>query len=301
MLFDVAYVGTLGRQLPFLRELNAAAPGTGLGGMPLFQQFGRTASTVEYGHGLNNNYNSLQANLTKRFSHGLAMQVSYTWSQALDFASSFPTLSNNFDIAGTYGMLINNLDPRANYAPADYHRQHVFNFSHLWELPFGAGTNRWNQGWVGQLIGNWQLNGIFRWATGNRFNVYADPTQCNCPGNTLLANVIGDPSSAGFFDMGQVGLNRADFAIPAPGTFGNLGRNTLRGPAFYNYDLSVFRSFPIMDQMKLEFRGEAYNLLNTPQFGNPIGNLSSSLFGQTRDLRSGGNNRQINLGARLVF
>lgn len=301
ILADVAYVGTLGRHLPFLRELNAAAPGAGLAGMPLFQQFGRTASTIEYGTGLNNNYNSLQANLTKRFSHGLALQASYTWSRALDFASSFPTLTNNYDVAGTYGMLINNLNTRANYGPADYHRQHVFNFSHLWELPFGAGTNRWNQGWVGQLIGNWQLNGIFRWASGNRFNVFTDPTLCNCPGNSLLADVTGAPPQADFFDIGQVALSRNNFAIPAPGSFGNLGRNALRGPAFFTYDLSVFRSFPIKDQIKLEFRGEAYNLTNTPQFGNPIGNLSSSLFGQTWDLRSGGNNRQINLGARLVF
>jgi hypothetical protein len=287
-LFDIAYVGTLGRQLPYTRELNAGLPGSGLAGLPLNQLFGRTASTMERGTGINSNYNSLQANLTKRFSHGLALQASYTWSKTMDYASDALPFLNNIDI-------------RRNYAPADYDRTHMFNFSHIWELPFGAGTNHLNQGVVGHLVGNWQINGIFRWASGTPFSILADPTFCNCPGNMLTADIGGNVSRLGVWDTGMLSLNRGDFSAPAAGSFGNMGRNSLRGPSYYNYDLSLFRSFPIKEQIKLEFRGEAYNLFNNPRWGNPVGNLSSSSFGQTLALAPGTNNRQINIGARLLF
>ena len=286
-LFDIAYVGTLGRQLPYTRELNSALPGTGQAGLPLFQQYGRTASTIERGTGINNNYNSLQANLTKRFSHGLAMQVAYTYSKALDYASNaLPFL--------------NNIDTRSNYAVADYDRTHMLTFSHIWELPFGAGTAHLNRGIVSQIVGNWQLNGIFRLSSGLPFSVYSDPSFCNCPGNMLTANSSGTPPRLGATDFSPMTLNAADFSVPVGG-FGNLGRNALRGPAYHNYDMSLFRSFPLRDQIKLEFRGEAFNLLNTPHWGNPVANLNSSQFGQTVSLAPGTNNRQVNVALRLLF
>ncbi len=287
-LLDAAYVGTLGRQLPYTRELNAALPGAGLTGLPLYASYGRTASTVERGTGINSNYNSLQVNLTKRFSHGLALQASYTYSKSLDYASNAMPFLNNIDIA-------------SNYGPSDFDRTHMLRFSHIWELPFGAGTNHLNRGVVGQLVGNWQINGIFTWNTGMPFTVFADPTLCNCPGNMLTPNLMNSVSRLGVFDTAQLSLNAANFGVPAAGSFGNVGRNSLRGPNNYNYNMSLFRSFPIHEQMKLELRGEAYNLFNTPQWGTPVGNLNSSAFGQTLALMPGGTPRQINIGARLLF
>ena len=99
----------------------------------------------------------------------------------------------------------------------------------------------------------------------------------------------------------MLSLDPSNFSAPAAGSFGSMGRNSLRGPSFYNYDLSLFRSFPIKEQLKLEFRGEAYNLFNTPHWGTPVGNLSSSAFGQNVSLAPGTNSRQINIGARLLF
>ena len=144
ILLQLGYVGSLGRQLPFLNELNAADPGAGVSGQPFFSAFGRTASTARYDHGLTNNYNSLQASLSKRLSHGVNFQAAYTWSKALDYASDF-------------GSLLNPFDRRSNYGPADYDRQHVLTIAHLFEIPVGAGSNRLNSGAVGQILGGWQL------------------------------------------------------------------------------------------------------------------------------------------------
>ena len=95
-------------------------------------------------------------------------------------------------------------------------------------------------------------------------------------------------------------FNTAAFAVPSAYTFGNVGRNILRGPATVNFDFSVFRRFPLplREGMALEFRAEAYNVLNTTHFGNPVANLSNVNFGQ---ITSASGSRQIQLGAKIQF
>jgi hypothetical protein len=278
-VLSAGYVGTLGRHLPYHYELNAAAPGTGVAGLP-FAGLGRTASTTYYANGLTNNYNSLQASLTKRFSQGLSFLASYTWSRALGYTTANGALLNPFDL-------------RANYGPLDYDRQHVLTISHLWELPFGRhGSNL-----VSTLLGGWQLNGIFTWQTGTPLTITADPITCACPGNTVLANLNGAP----IFGSGTNYLTPAGFSAPRAGQFGNLGRGALRGPDTWNYDMSLFKSFRVRDRFNVELRGEAYNLTNTPHYANPVTNVSSPQFGQITSMTNGSFGRQLNVGARILF
>jgi outer membrane receptor protein involved in Fe transport len=301
MVANVAYVGTLGRHLPYQYQWNAASPGTGIAGLPLNQTFGRTASTLLYDTGANSNYNSLQAGLTRRFSSGLGFTVSYTYSKALDEVSSQNMLINS-SVARTRG-----------YGPADFDRKHMFNFSHVWELPFGAGTNRASQGWLGQVIGHWQLNGILRWASGTPFTVTADPLFCNCPGNVYnYANVTGPVTTTSGLGPGDLAngqfFNTSAFTQPAAGTIGDAGRNSLRGPNLFSYNMSVFRMFPIHERFKLQFRTEFYNLTNTPTFANPVSNINSANFGQiTQTLATAvngqdfGSGREVKFALRLMF
>ncbi len=286
--FDVAYVGNLGTHLPFNQAFNAALPGTGLAGKPLVAAFGRTADVSVRGNGVSSNYNSLQSNLNKRFSHGLTFTAAYAWSRSLDVGSDQASfvINNNF---------------RRNYGPSNYDRTHMLTISHSYELPFGVGKRYLRSGLAAYIVGNWQLNGIYRFATGVPFNITTDATPCNCPGNGNYANVVHATSILGGIGPGQKWFDVTAFAAPPPNTFGNAGRNIVRGPHLSNYDMSVFRIFPIRERARLEFRGEFYNLTNTPHFANPSGAVTSGNFGEISSTLGGYGNREIQLALRLVF
>jgi len=298
-VIDLGYVGNLGRHLPFMRELNAAQPGTGLAGLPFNNAaFGfRTASTLERDNGLNSNYNSAQVNLTKRFAQMFSFSLAYTWSKSLDYGNPNQPMLNSFDRG-------------ANYGPSDWDRTHMFTLSHLIQLPFGAGGKFINRGIASQILGQWQLSGVLRLASGAPFTVTADPTLCNCPGLTPTANVVvaGSqtvlaPSYFYGYLYGFVPYEVPLFAFTEPGAgqIGNAGRNSVRGPRLTNYNLSVFRNFPVHDRAKLEIRGEAYNLTNTPNFDRPNGNINSLMFGQSNSLAPSYGPRTLQFAARVVF
>src|SRR5262249_54068125 len=126
---SVGYSGNVGRQIPFQRELNSAAPGTGVFGQPFNVFFGRTAATLQNATGLTSFYNALQAQLTKRFSQGLSFTVAYTYSRAIDHGGWLTPL---YGFNTTQGLppLLNNLNGGVNYGPANWDRTNMFNFSH---------------------------------------------------------------------------------------------------------------------------------------------------------------------------
>ena len=187
---------------------------------------------------------------------------------------------------------MNPFDLRSNYGPLDFDRQNVLTISHLFELPFGK-----HGGTMASLIGGWQLNGIFTYATGTPLTVTADPTACACPGFTPFASFTGGSPRVG--DSLQV-LNPAAFAAPAPGTFGDVNRGAIRSPGYSNYDMSLFKNFRIHDRFNVQLRGEAFNLTNTPHFAPAVGNVNSPLFGQQVSTLTGFG-RQVNLGFRFMF
>jgi hypothetical protein len=298
LIASVGYSGNLGRELPYSLEANAAAPGTGVTGQPFNNgPFARTASTIERLTGLTSNYNSLQANLTKRFSQSLSFTAAYTYSRALDYG------------AGGLNPLLNNLNVRSNYGPADWDRTHMFTLSHVWRLPIGADSPFFHEGILGKILGPWQLDGLLSWVSGTPFTLTADPTLCNCPGNTPTASAIVTGTSPGFvpvptvFGLLPVPYQALNFAYTQPpaGTLGNLGRNSVRGPGFTTYNVSLFRSFVLHEQIRLEFRGEAYNLTNSPHFANPISNVSSANFGQSVNTLSFDPGRRLQVAARILF
>jgi len=291
VVWDVGYVGALGRRLPYGLALNTAPPGTGAAGRVLYQRFGRTANTIERGYGVTNNYNSLETNLRKKMSGGLMFTVAYTYSKAMGFGGD--------EAGGGQTGFMNNFNIHWHYAPLNYDRTHMLVASHLYELPIGQGR-RWlnRKGLWPSIVGNWQLNGIFSWYTGTPFTVVADSTPCNCPGNSITADALKPCRILGGIGPGEKWFDVTAFGQPGPNRWGTAGRNTVRGPGMRTYNFSIFKHFPIPERAKVEFRAEFFNLTNTPTFPNPDSNFNSGTFGE---IRSASGERVIQLALRLLF
>jgi hypothetical protein len=295
ILADIAYVGNTGRELPYTQDLNAALPGTGAAGMA-FAQYGLTSPVFERGSGYTSNYNSLQVNLTKRFSQGISFAAAYTYSKSLDYGAGLTPF-------------LNNSNPTSNYGPSDFDRTHVFTLTHNLRLPIGAGTRFLNHGIAGKLLGPWELDGIFHYATGLPFTPTASAAACACPGNTPTAGVSPGPTYVGYsYYPSYFGFLGYPYLIPtniysqpAAGTLGNVGRNSLRGLNFTNYDLALSRSFVFVEQTRLEFRAEAYNIANSTHFASPVTNVNSSAFGQSLATIPGAGPRTLQFALKLVF
>jgi hypothetical protein len=280
-VLSVGYVGALGRDLPFIEQLNTGLPGTGLLGLPLLGT-GRTASTLLYDNGVSSNYNSLQINLNKRFAKGFSFITSYTYSHALGY-----TNSNN--------QLLNPFDFRSNYGPLDTDQRSVYTAGWLWEMPWGRGTKNW----TAHLLGGWQLNGFFTYSSGTPVNVTSDPLFCGCLNSTPFANFFG----SAFSNNGTQILNPASFSTPV-NSFGNIGRVGFYAPGFSQLDLSLFKNFHVRDRYTVQLRGEAFNLANDTRFSQPVSNVSLADFGQQTSTVPGAYNnwgRQINVALRLMF
>jgi Carboxypeptidase regulatory-like domain/TonB dependent receptor len=240
------------------------------------------------------NYNSLQVHIEKRFSNGLQFGASYTYSHALDDASSASLGSLN------NGDFRDQLTPWIEYGNSDFDVRQRFVVNYAYQLPFGQGKRFGSNatGVLNQIIGNWQVAGITTAQTGNWFTITDAITNVSTSdgGGTVgyyevRPNVVGNPNAkpcvAGTVFNTCAFVDNSDFF-----TFGNAGRNIVRGPGLQNWDFSIFKIFPIREQMRLEFRTEFFNIWNhvnpllgpagaiseepqaveygTPQFGFPI-------------------------------
>ena len=218
------------------------------------------------------NYNSMQVRFEKRPTHGLQFQLAYTWSHALDDASSASLGSQN---AGDFRL---QTDPRLEYGNSDIDVRQRFVFSYAYELPFGRskafGGNTsgvWNQ-----IIGNWQVAGIVTATTGNWYtptDISTNLSTSDGGGEVASAsrpNVVGNPN--GHPCVPGTLFNTCAFATnTVVGSFGDAGRNIIQGPGTQNWDISVFKIFPISEHKRIEFRAELFNAFNhyDPEFDNP--------------------------------
>jgi len=280
-VWNIGYVGNLGRQGFYNGRPDAAPPGTGVAGNPVLARFGHASTVTLRADGLNSNYNALQTTLSKRFSQGLTFTVAYAFSKSL---AHFTTP--------------NQLNYSSNYGPNNYY-PHLLTINHQYELPFGKGKRLVNNGGpLGFIVSNWQVNGIFRYASGVTVNTSADATSLNGPGNSQVADVVGPIHYLGGIGSASPWFSTSAFAPPAPGRFGTAGIGILHAPALRSYNFSVFRRFELRERLKLEYRAEFYNLTNTPFFGSPNANVNSSAFGT---ITSATNSRQIQMALRLIF
>ncbi|HMD15307.1 MAG TPA: TonB-dependent receptor [Terriglobales bacterium] len=223
------------------------------------------------------NYNSLQVRLEKRYSHGLQYEAAYTFAHALDNASSASLGSVN------NGDFQDQRYPNQNYGNADFDVRHRFVFSYVYDLPFGRGRTfaKDASGVVNQILGNWQMNGVFSAATGNYYTatdvVSVSNSDCGgfvgyyCSRPAIVGNPNGRPCVAGtLFNTCAFSDNLLTPGIIPQGTFGSPSRNIITGPGYTEWDTSLVKQFPISEQKHFEFRAEFFNVLNHVNylFGN---------------------------------
>ena len=254
----------------------------------------------------NSTYHALWVTTTKHFSHGLQFDASYTWSKSLDYNS------RNFQ-----GLTVqNSLDPAGDYGPSDFDARHRFVISPVYELPFKGH----------RLTEGWRLAGILQLQTGNPLNVIVANSALTGAGNLrpdLLATpvIVNRVNSSGFIqwfapnsvcDPGDLTVGCAagqPFALPTAGGlhFGNMRRNSVTGPDFKNLDFSITKVTKITERISHEFRFEAFDIFNHPNFGNPglTAQVGSSSFGVIRSTRfptgDSGSARQLQFGMKLIF
>lgn len=304
LLLQVGYVGTKGTKLPRFIEGNPAIymPGVStpdnadqrrlysgctLADPPTACKLSSTGLIAGIA---NSNYNALEASLKKRFSHGLSFLASYTYSKAIDDASSFNmTGSAAKPVAGENDLAQNPFDLAAERGPSLFDARHRFVFSYQWSLPFfhqSAGLTK-------AVFGGWQLNGIVTAMSGTPFTIF-DSTdvsdQGGAPEITGFSANRPDVVSAQDPNSGPktttAWLNRAAFAqvIADPNSpvqqFGNAGRNIGVGPRYTNWDFSMIKNFRVTEVKDIQFRAEFFNILNHPNFRLPDSDISSPTFNQ---------------------
>jgi len=305
---EVGYVGTRAvGQMGFV-NINASAPGTGTSGRPLFAKFWLTADIVSIMPYATTTYDALQTLFTRRVGSSI-FGFTYTWSKAIDFADN------------DQGPRIAYLPAKnLNRGPAGYDRTHNAEAYWVWDLPFGKGQRWANSGFLGRLVGGFQVSGVMSiWSglpiyvtQGSAPNLLAGgsqqvPDQLNS--NIQTIGGVGSASQRGsaakpWFDNTVLGINCSSGCAWAPETgarFGNVGRDTLRGPGFFETDWSIYRTFLVTERLRFQFRAEALNATNHANFANPVSDINNANFGLITGTTGPNQSRQWRFGARVSF
>lgn len=239
---------------------------------------GRTAATNQYFMGFSSNYQSLQTQLTKRFSNGLAFTSAFTWGKGLNY------------ISGDDGGLMFYINTRRNYAPTDFDRAKNFEQSFTYALPMGRGHALFNSGAGDMILGGWKVTGVVSLVSGLPFTVNANGGSLNTPGTNQTGTITGNLKVLHNIGAGKQWFDTSNFIQPAGCTvspctaanvgLGNTGRNQFRGPGYVQDNVSVSKKFTVYRELALETRLDVVQLSNTPQFGQPQNGMTSSAFGQ---------------------
>jgi len=301
-LLDVAYVGTRAVHLTGSSNPNQAPPGPtpAAGREPISSNISTVLALLSRESSF---YHALQIKLERRFSAGFFLLGSYTFSKSIDDASATSVNGG----AGSTAQPQDAFNWRADRALSNFDARHRMVVSYIYELPFGKGKKFLSASnkYVNVFLGGWQLNGINSAQSGQPFTPALSNGMAAInagPGGQVRPYLVGNPN----LSSGQTvdhWFNVSAFVTPgqagtAPYTFGNAGRNILKGPNFVNFDFSLFKNFSLTERLKLQFRSEFFNIFNHTNFGLP--NPSVDLP-QAATIRSAAAPRQIQFALKLLF
>lgn len=290
---EVAYVGNVGRHLfeAYNRNQAVLGPGDVNPRRPFYNAFGLEQGIFQYCNCSNSNYNSLQTKLQKQFSRGVDFLVTYTWAKVLDYQDE-----------GSGGGPSDIYNRRNDYGPASWDREHTVTLTHNLDVPVGR-NRRWklgNNAIADAVLGGWRLSGTHTFGSGLPFT----PTVANAPLlnnpdiNGVRADVIGNPSVPN--QNASAWFNVAAYSEPQqPFRQGTAGRNSLRGPKLWESDLSLSKNLLLSERYKLELRGDAFNVFNHVNLGNPSSQIDSSGAGQITHIQVP--MRQMQFGLHFQF
>ncbi len=297
-LIQVGYVGGEGHHLWDKYTTNLLNPVTQQRYNPAFAQFGVKENNS------NNNENALQVSLQRRLTNGWFWQSQYAWSHGITDSSAG---------AGDSAAFQNQACRACDRSNASYDVRHNFVTTSIYQLPFGKGRQFMNAGGISdKILGGWEMSGLFTARTGLPVNISMKPKTTPLDGNTsgqrpnyIGGSIYADPQTVSATIDGWFNPNA--FAYPAPGLYGNLGRNNAFGPGMYQIDSALHKQFALSERFKLDFRGEAFNLFNHPVYKTPGSTwTTASSFGHiTGILNTGavgtGTPRRFQLVLRLQF
>ncbi len=299
-VIELAYVGSKGTKLLTARDINQPQPSALPPGLPFVPRPDPRFDDIDLLESrANSSYNALQARYQQRLSRGFTALASYTWSKSIDDASNF------FTSAGDPNFPQNSLDVGAERGRSNFDVRQRLSVSYSYQLPLGKGREYLaDDGWVSTLLSGWETYGIITLQTGRPFTVaLLSEIDNSGTGRSILGfgandrpNLVANPELSNPTTLQW--FNTAAFAFPAPGTFGNAGRNILDGPGFQNVNLSLVKNTHFAERVNLQFRAEAFNLFNHPNFNLPDNFLGSPTFGRITSARDP---RHIQFGLKLLF
>jgi hypothetical protein len=280
-VLQVGYVGMEARRLLVVTDINEAAVGSGFipgtdaqgftfqqASRPYFSQFPNFGVINQISSSGTSNYNSLQVTLRTRVWHGVSTQFNYTWAHSLDeitaYVGAIPQDSTNF---------------KNDYGDSDFDIRHNFSGYVVYDIP-GAS---WGPQW---LTHGWEVTSKMQFHTGLPFTVFASYDTSGTGENTTRGDQVGNPY-AGVNHTQVQGqpvqwINPDAFVNPAQGSFGTVGRNTLRGPGYGDVDLAFLKNIPIKERLHAQLRIELFNIFNRVNLAPPSGYIGGG-FGQSSD------------------
>jgi outer membrane receptor protein involved in Fe transport len=278
-------IGSFTRNLAVLRNLNQPLAGTrdANGAVP-YPDFGNIQLREMTGEG---NYKGLDVSFEKRLSSGYSYRASYTLGNARDQAPEH--------LNATSGRAQNSRDLESWEGPSDFDVRHRIVANFIAELPFGEGKPFLTEGIGRHILGGWLVSGIYSARTGRAFTVTQGSNNVGAD-QTGLPNLTGDPDGP---ETVEQWFNTAAFTQVPSGTFGNAGRNILRGPGWVTFDMSVQRQIRFTDRVNATLRWDVFNLFDRANLGLPERNIASANAGVISTLA--GDPRVMQLSLRVAF
>lgn len=288
-ILRIAYAGSRGKYLSMVNEWNPATYVVGATTSttnlrrPLAPYFGSIAIVQPTGR---SKYDSFQATLDKRFANNFSILASYTLSKSMDHSS---------ENKQTGIVQINPYDISFDWGPSNFDHRHRMTVSALYAMP------KLSNKVANFIVGGWNLSGILTYMTGSPFSVVSGVDNARTGTSGQLADRTGDPDLGSGRSRGDMILkwfNTAAYTTNALGTFGNSGRNSLIGPSYTSLNMGLHKNFAFNEDVKLQFRFEAFNALNNVNLNLPNATVGSSTFGR---ITTAQDPRILQLALRLSF
>ncbi len=284
--FSLAYVGNHGAHIMGSRQFNPAifGPGATVGNensRRLYPGLGAVELAESYEYSI---YNALQANLVVHQQHGLALLTNLVYAKTIDNTSS--ATEGNSGPPNPFNL-------RSGRGPADFDQALRYNLALNYATPHLD-----VRGLKNVLVNNWQINAIASLQSGLPFTVLSGTDRSLSGIGNDYADLVGNPTRPAGVNKIKEYFNTAAFVPAATGTFGNIGRNSLRGPGYADVDASIFKDLFQGERFHAQFRAEAFNTLNRVNFANPVATVTSGTYGQ---ITSASSPRVFQFGLKLLF
>jgi hypothetical protein len=255
----------------------------------------KLASTWTWVSEGNSNFNALEIDLRKRFASGLQFRTAYTWSKSLDNGDTL----NASAAANAPGLAEDARNLRMDWGPSTFDIRQVLTVTGIYELPFGRRK---------PIIGGWSINGILSYNTGFPFTPELSFNPSNNGNTTNPVRPSFNPAFSGPIILGGPNLyfNPKAFIAPPNSTYGNVGRNAFTGPGLAALDVSIVKNTRFSERLNLQLRGEAFNIMNHPNFNTPnlivFTSASAPPSGSAGVITSTAtSSRQLQIAAKLIW